>query len=230
MDVVVCLKPEKLHFLNDTLQECAHTLRASFVYSGGLSQGLKQSTVRGALFLCPESEPQVTGEGKENFGMCAAFTPKPLDLSSLKKIVVLQGEGNTGKTAILRCLQETLISGQTSTCSQLPQPHNNFRRRDRVKTLHYNGKTIAIQTAGDDANCIVNGFIEVQKQNAEELVIAVSVSPKVGTPPEYTSSEIVNGHGLGGIVYSFHTQRQVPPPSQSGYVDQGLLKQIIAVL
>lgn len=162
--------------------------------------------------------------------MCAPFTPKPLDLSSLKKIVVLQGESNSGKTAILRCLQETLRPGQTSTCHQLAQAHNDYRWRDRIMTLSHNGKAFVIQTAGDDANCIVNGFVEVQKQNAEELAIAVSVSPNGCTQPEYTFSEIVAGHGLVGIVHCFHTQKQVTPPSQDGYVDQVLLSQIIPAI
>ena len=153
-----------------------------------------------------------------------------MNLQSIQKIIVLQGKPNTGKTSILNAV-----------CSQLHQSPCviNFNTADVEPSRMQNGdqrflithrinatnKKIAVVTAGDDANCIMKGFLYAEKKGATILVMALSNHTRGYKTAERFFYEIESAYQLTPIIdRSQRTQFKRNAPV--GYVDQTIVTNI----
>ena len=151
-----------------------------------------------------------------------------MNLGNLNKIIVLNGKPNTGKTSILN-----------EVCRQLQQSPfvSNFNQDDVEPSRTSNGdqrflitytgnKVIAVATAGDDANCILKGFLYAEKKAANILVIALSNHVRGYRTAERVFGEIESWYKLSPLIDRTQ-QTQFRQNVPAGYIDQTIVTNII---
>jgi len=150
-----------------------------------------------------------------------------MNLQNLNKIIVLEGRPNTGKTSILnevcRQLQQ---SPQVSNFNPADVEPSRTQNGDQRFLITYTGnKTIAVATAGDDANCIMKGFLYAVRKTANVLVIALSKHVRGYQTAEKLFDEIEIAYQLTPMID--RSQRtQFVPNAPVGYVDQTIVTNI----
>jgi len=153
-----------------------------------------------------------------------------MNLQSVQKIIVLQGNPNTGKTSILnevcRQLQRSpLVSNFNPADVEPSRTQNGDQRFFITHTQNAVNKKIAVITAGDDANCIMKGFLYAEKKAATILVMALSNHSRGYKTAERLFDEIESAYQLNSMID--RSQRtQVVPNAPVGYVDQAIVRAI----
>ena len=152
-----------------------------------------------------------------------------MNLQNLRKIIVLQGRPNTGKTSILRDVCCVLRqSPQVINYNPADTEHSRMQNGDqRFFITHAGNKRIAVVTSGDDANCIMKGFLYAEKKAASILVIALSNHVRGYKTAERLFDEIEIAYQLTSMVDRTQ-QTQFKQNAPVGYVDKTIVMNIIA--
>lgn len=134
-----------------------------------------------------------------------------MQLTNLKRLIVLKGVKNSGKTTTLNDVYNTLkvTFPQNTPIVDKVFKSNNGSPDDHLLVMRGRaGRLTAIHTAGDDANLIVRSFRAAERYGCEVLVMAVSVPVRQSTIPlaEIAFDEIVRANALQPNMY--YTQRQ----------------------
>ena len=133
-----------------------------------------------------------------------------MNLSNLKRLIVLEGFGNSGKTTTLNQVYNKL---KHSFPQNRPLIDETFKSNDHLLVMRgKSGRLTAIHTAGDSANSVVKSFGIAEKQQCEVLVMAVSIPVKPSTIPlaKIAFEEIVKANALQ---YSLHKSQRLKPQS-----------------
>ena len=142
-------------------------------------------------------------------------------LTKLKKVIVLSGRPNSGKTAILNDLCDKVLASKLMTAhNPAEQELGRNKTGDQRFTAQYRGNKLAICTAGDTADHIFKSFLYAEKWNAEVLVLALSIPPRTSSYKTAVEAfnAIVRLHRLTHRVdQSVGTKYATPKPK--GYVD-----------
>ena len=102
---------------------------------------------------------------------------------------------------------------------------NGDQRFFITHTLNAANKKIAVITAGDDANCIMKGFLYAEKKAATILVMALSNHIRGYKTAERLFAEIESAYQLTAMID--RSQRtQFVPNAPVGYVDQAIVRAI----
>lgn len=128
-----------------------------------------------------------------------------MNLSNLKKLIVLEGVGNSGKTTTLNMIYHQLKSSFPQNALIVDDA---FKPKDHLLVMRGKaGQLTALHTAGDDANRIVRSFGTAESQKCEILVMAVSIPMRQSTIPlaKIAFNEIVNANALQPQMH--YTQR-----------------------
>ena len=108
-----------------------------------------------------------------------------------KKVIVLRGEGNGGKTTTLNKLIKKMLSFEKSTFL-LGNPNNatfTDEDKDRWVIIKYYDKTVAILTAGDGTQDLSKNFEEISHQFSDPIDIYVCASRSRGKTIEYITKK-----------------------------------------
>lgn len=154
-----------------------------------------------------------------------------MNLQNLRKIIVLQGRPNTGKTSILKDVCRVLRqSPQVINYNPADTEHSRTQNGDqRFFITHTGNKRIAVVTAGDDANCIMKGFLYAERKAATIFVIALSNHIRGYKTAEKLFSEIESQYQLTPII-NRTLCTQFVPNAPVGYINQTLVANIIAMI
>ena len=108
------------------------------------------------------------------------------ELTSLKKIVVLEGEHNAGKTSTLKDvvrqvyeLYPTAWMGRRKYLAEkfdIKTLSENVQSRDYTAVFKINGIVVVIRTGGDNPSVIASTFSIAAKYKAEIVVMALKVA------------------------------------------------------
>lgn len=119
-----------------------------------------------------------------------------MQLAHLKRLIVLEGVSNSGKTTTLNEVYNML----TTTFPQNPHIVDEARNPDDHLLVMRGraGRLTALHTAGDDANLIVRSFRAAECHGCEGLVMAVSTPVRSSTIPlaKIAFEEIVKANAL----------------------------------
>lgn len=134
-----------------------------------------------------------------------------MKLSNLKRLIILKGDSNSGKTTTLNDVYDTLKAKfpQNTPIVDKVFKSNKGSPDDHLLVMKGKaGRLTAIHTAGDDANRVVRSFGIAEHFNCEVLVMAVSVPVRQSTIPlaEIAFDEIVRANALQPNMHQ--TQRQ----------------------
>ena len=151
-----------------------------------------------------------------------------MKLQSIQKIIVLQGSPNTGKTSILNEVCRRLrASPYVSNFNPADvEPSRTQNGDQRFFITHVTTKKIAVVTAGDDANCIMKGFLYAEKKSATILVMALSNHTRGYKTAEQLFAEVETWYRLTPII-DRSCRTSFMPNAHVGYVDQNLVRQIL---
>ena len=143
---------------------------------------------------------------------------------------MLQGKPNTGKTSILnevcRQLQQSpRVSNFNPTDVEPSRTQNGDQRFFITHTVNAANKKIAVVTSGDDANCILKGFLYAEKKTATILVMALSNHTRGYKTAERLFDEIESTYQLKPMV-DRSLRTQFVPNAPVGYVDQTIVTHI----
>lgn len=128
-----------------------------------------------------------------------------MNLSNLKKLIVLEGVGNSGKTTTLNEIYKQL---KKTFPQNAPIVDDAFKSNDHLLVMRGKaGRLTALHTAGDDANRVVRSFGTAERQKCEVLVLAVSIPVGQSTIPlaKIAFDEIVSANALQPQMH--YTQR-----------------------
>ena len=155
-----------------------------------------------------------------------------MNLQNLQKIIVLQGQPNTGKTSILNEVCRILEQSQyTRNFNPKDVEHARTQNGDQrflvTHVVNNVNKVIAVVTAGDDANCIMKGFLYAEKKTATILVTALSNHKRGYKTAEKLFSEIEAQYTLTPII-DRTLRTQFVPNAPVGYIDQAIVANVIA--
>lgn len=153
-----------------------------------------------------------------------------MNLSCLKRLIVVEGVSNSGKTAILNYVSSQLKAFYPK---RTPLLDVHYKCGDGYLVMRAKGNRLtAVCTAGDDANWIVKSFSLAEQFHCEVLICAVSnkSATKTGLPistketARIAFDEIVARHQLAPI--SFSTQK-ARPKKPKGYVDKSIAAKVM---
>ena len=153
-----------------------------------------------------------------------------MNLNRLKRVIVVEGLSNSGKTAILNDVSSRLKALYPQTT---PLLDIHYKCGDSYLVMRARGNRLtAVCTPGDDANWIVKSFSLAEQFQCEVLVCAVSnkSATKTGFPistketARIAFDEIVAWNQLAPI--SFSTQK-VRPKKPRGYVDKSIVAKVM---
>lgn len=150
-----------------------------------------------------------------------------MNLSSLKRLIVVEGKTSSGKTAILMDVCRKLKAANPTS---IPKYEERVGNDDcRLVMVGAGGRMTAVSTAGDDANCIMKSFILAELHQCEVLVMAVSEPAQSQTYPlaKTTFQEVVTANSLKPIVFRTTKTR---PARARGYIDLSVVQQVIAAI
>ena len=143
-----------------------------------------------------------------------------MNLSNLKSIIVLSGCPDSGKTAILNEVCNRISSSQKMTAfNPNEQEHSRTSLGDQRFAAIYNGRKVAVCTAGDDATCVFKAFLYAEKVCADAVVMALSVHKYGYKTAEVAFNEIVASQRLRSIVDRTVSTTKHKQPKPKGYVD-----------
>ncbi len=154
-----------------------------------------------------------------------------MNLQNLQKIIVLQGRPNTGKTSILnevchRLQQSQHVRRFNPNDVEHSRTQNGDQRFLITHVVNNVNKVISVVTSGDDANCIMKGFLYAEKKNATILVMALSNHSRGYKTAEKLFSEIESQYKLTPIIdRTLYTQ--FVPNAPVGYLDQTIVANVI---
>ena len=151
-----------------------------------------------------------------------------MNLGNLNKIIVLQGRPNTGKTTILNeVCRQLRQSPLVSNFNQADIEPSRTSNGDQRFLITYTGnKVIAVVTAGDDADCIMKGFLYAEVKRANVLVCALSNQARGYRTAERIFKEIESWHKLSPLIDSSQKTR-FRQNAPVGYADQTIVANII---
>lgn len=134
-----------------------------------------------------------------------------MQLTNLKRLIVLKGFSNSGKTTTLNAVYNKLKATfpQNTPIVDKVFKSNNGSPDDHLLVMRGNaGRLTAIHTAGDDANRVVRSFGIAEQRNCEVLVMAVSIPKRQSTIhlAEIAFDEIVRANALQPNMH--YTQHQ----------------------
>lgn len=153
-----------------------------------------------------------------------------MNLINLKRLIVVEGDPNTGKSSILNAVCAQLINAYPQNTPSLDITFTSRLERYLVMTAK-GGRLTAVCTPGDDANWVVNSFHLADQYKCEVLVCALSDckrrNPRLtATRPtaKLAFDEIVSNHRLRPLI--FYVNKQIPKPPK-GYVNLNIVSNIM---
>lgn len=140
-----------------------------------------------------------------------------MNLSNLKKVIVLSGCPDSGKTTILKELCRQVDSSSHMTAKN-PNEQEGSNGDQRYAST-YKGQKIAIVTAGDNADLIFKAFLYAEKVKASILVMALSIHSKGYKTAEESFDVIVRNFNLAPDMSTKTTQ--------NSHMDQKVAKTLL---
>ncbi len=154
-----------------------------------------------------------------------------MNLVNLKRLIVVEGVSNSGKTTILNEVSAQLKQRYPNRTPLLDNLVNKCG--DRYLVMHAKGNRLtAVCTPGDDANWIVRSFSLAEQYHCEVLVCAVSNKSTrrrnvVITPKETARiafDEIVACNKLSPVCFQTTKFR---PKKPKGYIDKSIVTKVM---
>ncbi len=146
-----------------------------------------------------------------------------VNLTKLKRLIVVEGVPNSGKTTLL--LDVCLKLGQaysTPIVSKSVNPKGDCHFVIKARA----GRLTAVCTPGDDANWIVKSFALAERYGCEVLVCAKNVPVRPNTTPmaQIAFDEIVSNNHLSPVILK---TAKIKPKPAIGYVDSKIVSRIM---
>ena len=122
-----------------------------------------------------------------------------MNLTNLKRLIVLEGDSNSGKTTTLNDVYNKLKTAFPQSTPLYEKTFKSGSLKDHLLVMTGKaGRLTAIHTSGDDANRVVRSFAVAEKFKCEVLVMAVTKPKRTSTLPiaEIAFDEIVQANAL----------------------------------